>query len=220
MIEVAEPIGGLHERRPAADRGVGQTYPVTGGAEAYLLLGRARGSRPAGGGDAIEVDRLGDVLEFALAEIDERGGHLALDLAMGLARDTQSARLGGLLQTRGDVNTVAENIAVLNHDVAQVDPDSEDDSLVVTSGHRVLDRDGATDGVDDAGELGQEPIAHRLNDAAAVLGDRGVDHLGAARLEARQRPRLVGADESAVADHVGTEDCRQPPFGHAGSQVA
>ena len=163
---------------------------------------------------------MGDVLEFSLAEIDERGAHLALDLAMGLARDRDAARLGGLLQTCRHVHAVAEDIGVLNYDVAEVDADSEYDSLILARGHGVLDGDGAVDGIDDAGELDQEPVAHRLDDAPVVLGDFGIEHLDAAGLEAGERTGLVGAHEPAVADRVGAQDGGKSTLGHVVPQVA
>ncbi len=39
-----------------------------------------------------------------------------------------------------------------------------------------------------------------------MLGDLGIDQLGAVRLEARKRAGLVRLHEAAVADHVGGED--------------
>ena len=42
-------------------------------------------------------------------------------------------------------------------------------------GHALLDRDGAGDRVDHAGELDDRAVAHQLDDAAPVLGQQRVD---------------------------------------------
>ena len=67
------------------------------------------------------------------------------------------------------------------------------------------------DRVGDALELHQHAVAGGLDDAALALGDRGVDQLEPVGLEPRERARLVGLHEPAVADHVGRENRRQPP---------
>jgi hypothetical protein len=57
----------------------------------------------------------------------------------------------------------------------------------VSLGHSALDIDGALDGVDDAGELGQKPVAHRLEDSAAVRRDRRLNEFDAVSLLPRRR---------------------------------
>ena len=52
----------------------------------------------------------------------------------------------------------------------------------VALGHLALHLDRAAHRVDDAGELDEQPVAGGLDDAAAVLGDLGVDELAANRL--------------------------------------
>jgi hypothetical protein len=75
-----------------------------------------------------------------------------------------------------------------------------------------LDVGGALDRLDDARELGQEPVAHELHDAPAAPADLGLHQLLAQRHEALQRARLVGAHEARVANHVGGEYGSQPAF--------
>jgi hypothetical protein len=67
----------------------------------------------------------------------------------------------------------------------------------------------------------------RLDDASAVVGDLRIDQLGTERLEAAERPFLVGFDQARIAGHIGGEDRREPPFDasrtnglHAASPVA
>ncbi len=52
----------------------------------------------------------------------------------------------------------------------------------------------------------------KIYDAAMVRGDGGIERVGAMRLERGQCPRLVVTHQAAIADHVGDEDGREPPF--------
>jgi hypothetical protein len=79
-------------------------------------------------------------------------------------------------------------------------------------GHIALDIDGAAHGVDDADELHQHTVARGLDDAAAVLGDLGVDEFLTMGLELAQRAFLVDAHQPAIAGDIGRENGRQPPF--------
>jgi hypothetical protein len=82
----------------------------------------------------------------------------------------------------------------------------------------MLQRDGAFDGVDSAGELDQHPVAHKLNDATMVIGDQWLKDFRPTRLESSQRPSLVRLHQPAVADYISGEDGGKPPlsafFGH------
>ena len=69
-----------------------------------------------------------------------------------------------------------------------------------------LHLDGAAHRIDDAGELDQQAVAGRLDDAAAMLGDLRIDQLGAQRLEAAERALLVGSHQPRVADDIGGKD--------------
>ena len=133
-------------------------------------------------------------------------------------RDADAARLGHAFQARRDIDAVAENVAVLDHDVAEIDADAELDAAIlrhagVAAGHAVLDFDRAGDGVDHAGELDQHAVAGQLDDAALVLGDPRVDQFLAARLERGKRGGLVDAHQPAVADHVGSQYGGKPSLG-------
>ena len=60
-------------------------------------------------------------------------------------------------------------------------------------GHGALDLHGAADGVHDARELDQRAVAHQLDDAAVVLGDRRIHELGA------QTPETASVPSSSAA---------------------
>ena len=102
----------------------------------------------------------------------------------GRARHHHAARLGQLLQPRGDIDAIAIDIAVHQHHIAQIDPDAEHQALRlgqsgIARGHSLLDLCCADHRIDDAIEGDQRAIAHQLDDAAMVPGDDGIDQLGA-----------------------------------------
>ena len=95
-----------------------------------------------------------------------------------------------------------------------MDADAELDALVrrhagVALGHRALHLDRAPHRVDDAGKLYQQPVAGGLDDAAAVLGDLGVDQFAPDRLQRRERAFLVGAHQPRIADDIGRQNRRE-----------
>jgi hypothetical protein len=136
---------------------------------------------------------------------------------MDKVRDAKAARPGEPFQPCGEIDTVAVNVIALDDDIAEVDPDAKLDGLPgiapgVAFGHRALDFNRAAHRVDDAGELDQGAVAHQLDDAPVVLGNRGIDQFGPVTLKPRQRAGLILAHEARVADHIGGQNCREPPL--------
>jgi hypothetical protein len=79
-------------------------------------------------------------------------------LPVRIVGDANAAWLGDSLKASGDIDTVAEDIVVIYDDVADMNSDSKLDSDIfrdvgISHGHATLDFDGATCGVDGAGEL-------------------------------------------------------------------
>ena len=139
---------------------------------------------------------------------------LGLDLVPDVAGDADAAGLGQALEARGDVDAVAQDVAVLDDDVADVDADPERDPPVLRHGRlalgdALLNRDRAFDRIDRARELDQGAVAHQLDDAAVVLGDQRLDELLAQRLQPRDRAGLVVPDQPDVADHVRGQNRRE-----------
>ena len=123
-----------------------------------------------------------------LAAVFKNDIELALDLIVRPAREADASRVGDPFQPRGDVDTVAKNVVVLNDNVANIDADTQLDALVlrlssVALGHSVLNFDGAARGIDGAGELDQGSIACPLDDAATVLGDLWVQKFAPVRIK-------------------------------------
>ena len=103
------------------------------------------------------------------------------------------------------------NVVALDDHVAEIDADAEIDLLIVgqagiARGHPALNFGSASHGIDDTGELDEQAVPHQLDDAALVLGDLGLDELGAMGTKAGERAFLVGAHEARVANDVRAED--------------
>ena len=105
--------------------------------------------------------RPGDVLELLLAHVLEGEVELAAASSCTRAETQMPPGSASAFEPRRDVDAVAEDVVVLDDDVAQVDADAELDALVgrdagVALGHLALHLDGAAHRVDDAGELDQQ----------------------------------------------------------------
>jgi hypothetical protein len=109
---------------------------------------------------SVHAQRAGDVFEALLAEIIEGGIDLAHSVRMHPAGNADAAGLGQPFEPCGEVDPIAENVAVLDDDVALVDADAELDPLFgwhvrVPVRQRPLHLDGAAHRVDDAGKFHQ-----------------------------------------------------------------
>jgi hypothetical protein len=181
----------------------------------------ATGRRGAVEGHTERLNRLGDVLDPVLAHRLERQRELVAHLVINAPGDADAPRLGEALKARGDVHAVAVDVALLQHDVADVDADAEPDAPVfglarLALRHAVLDRDRALDRVDGAGELDQGAVARELDHAAAVLIDQRLDEVLAVGPKPRMRRGFVLAHQPAVADHVRRKYGSQSAFNPRG----
>jgi hypothetical protein len=148
---------------------------------------------------------VGNVFDFLLAEVMELGLHAIAHLTECVIGERDAARLGQRFEPRRDIDAVSIDIVPLGDDVAEVHPHAEFELFVCLGRRRDLPGQRAFDGVDDACELGQVPVAHPLDDAAPVLGDRGIDDPALIRFQSSQRARLIRAHETRVAHHVCVE---------------
>ena len=63
-----------------------------------------------------------------------------------------------------------------------------------------------------AGEFDQHTVASGLDDAAAMLGDCGVDKRFSESLQLRQRAFLVSTNQAAITGDIRRHDSRQSPL--------
>ena len=75
-----------------------------------------------------------DVLELLRADVLEGEIELACGVLLYACRHADAARLGQAFEACGDVDTVAEDVAVLDDNVAQMDADPELDPIICRHG--------------------------------------------------------------------------------------
>src|SRR6516164_4569874 len=99
---------------------------------------RGRGIWP----DRIDAHRPRDVLDLLLAHIRERESELVAHLLANHPADADPARLRQGFEPCGDIDAVAENVAFVDDDVADIDADAVLDAPVggigVAFGHLAL----------------------------------------------------------------------------------
>ncbi len=166
-----------------------------------------------------------DVLDFLFAQILELHLQLAANLAVDIARDADTTGLGERLEPSRQIDAVAIEIAALDEDIAEIDADAQEDVLIVGHArvlrlHRLLQVDGAFHGVDDAGVLDKDAIAHDLEDSPAMLRDQWHQDIVPARPQQRHRSGFILLHEPAVADHVGGKNGGETALGAFFSHVA
>ena len=164
--------------------------------------------------DAIDGNRLGDVLDRPGPEFIEAEGKLALHLVVDAAGEEDVAGLGHCLEPHGDDDAVPEEVATFDDNITEIDADAQDDMPIlgktfVRGRHPRPEVNGKAHGIDRAGELDQNAIPHQLDDTAMMVADEGFQDSLAPLVERGQRTLLVQVDQPAVADHVGCHDCCQ-----------
>jgi hypothetical protein len=152
-----------------------------------------------------------------LTEIGKSDRKFFADLLAHRRADADLTGCRKRLNSRRDVDTIAEHVAFVDHDVTKVDADAEADALAVRQIgvailHPLLHNDGAAHGIDDRGELDQHAVAGGLEDASAVLVDQRIDQFTPMSLENGKGLFLVRAHQPRIADDIRAQDRRQPPL--------
>jgi len=144
-------------------------------------------------------------------------------MVVDAARDADTAGLGQPLETHGDIDAIAEDVAVLDHDIADIDADAKPHTALFAEGQVglgkiTLDLNGALYGGKYAGEFGENAVTGRAADPAAVLRDDRVGD-GSMGRERRQRVFLGDAHQAAIPLDIGGEDGDELSRGGASMSV-
>lgn len=88
-----------------------------------------------------------------------------------------TAWIGHFLEPGGDINAVTVDVLPLDDHIPEIDADAEQNVPIVSIAgicgcQSLLHLDLAGDGIDRTCELHQYAIAHELDDAAMMFGDR------------------------------------------------
>src|SRR6266404_4549930 len=121
------------------------------------------------------------------------------------------------LQSRRNVDAVAEDVVPFHDHIAQVHPNTEFDSAIlrqvdIAIAHCALNLSRAPDRVYHAGEFHQHTVTGQLHNAPLLLRNPAIHKIGPHGFERFERPGFVLAHKSAVADHVGGKDGTQTTF--------
>jgi hypothetical protein len=172
---------------------------------------------------AIDSHRPLDVLHLVLAQKFQRHAELARQMIIGGAGDYDTAGMGEVLQPSCDVDSVAMHIVAIDDHIAEIDADPQVDpsplgQAGVAFGHAALEGYCAFDRIDDADELGQQAVAHYLEDTVVSSADLRFEQFLAMRPQALEGIGLILFHEPTVPDHVCGKDCGEAAlsafFGH------
>ena len=158
--------------------------------------------------------RLGDILQTALADVLEWNLDDLANLIVDGLRDANSSRLGQLFEANSNVHAGAVKIVLFGDHVPEVDADAELHPFVLGNGrvalrNLVLDLDSAANGLNDAGELGDDAVPCAAEDVTAMGGDRLLHH-STVHAQGSCGGFFVKLRKVAVPLHIGSENRSKP----------
>jgi hypothetical protein len=132
------------------------------------------------------------------------------------SRNADFAALDQALEPSSYVHAVAEDVIVLDHDVADIEADPEAHPATfrlafVSLLKGSLNFDRTANRVEHAGEFGDHAIAGGVRDPASMLRDELVDDRPARRQRGHRR-FFIAVHQPAVTLDIGGKDCRKPSF--------
>ena len=132
-----------------------------------------------GGTNPVDPNGPGNIFESLFAHIIKREVEPPSGVFLNTGRNANTSGFRQTFKASGDVNAVTENVAVLDRDIADVDPNPEFDAVVrcagITLGHGALPFSGTAQPVDDTAKLYQQPITGSLYDPSAMFSDLRID---------------------------------------------
>src|SRR6202007_811019 len=116
-------------------------------------------------------------------------------------------RLSQRFEPGGNVDAIAEDVAILDDDVTDIDAHAKFDAALcrcrgAAGAHLPLPLDRTAHRVDDAGELDKQAVAGSLDDATPMLGDFGIAEFTANRTQCRERALFVLAHQPRIAGDI------------------
>jgi hypothetical protein len=116
-----------------------------------------------------------------------------------------------LLESRRDIDTVTEHVALLDDHVADIDADPEFEAVagwnvLIALCHSGLHRDGTRNRLNYRRKPEQQAVAGGLDDMSLVRGNEWIDQLFAMAFKRQVSALFIYAHETRVARHVGGDD--------------
>jgi hypothetical protein len=147
-------------------------------------LNHRSGWRGFSGGkaDSVDTHRPSNIFEALFAQIVEGEVKPTRNVFLNACRHADTARISQSFETCSDIHAVAENVAVFDDDIANIDAYSKFDAFLgdnpgITLGHGVLNLRRTPQGIDDTGEFDQQAVTGRFDYAAPVFADLRVDNI-------------------------------------------
>jgi hypothetical protein len=139
-----------------------------------------------------------NILEFMLARVVKLDVKAITQVVANRPRYCDPARRCHPLKPSRHIYPVAEDVVGLDYYVANMDSNAQANRAVLgevgnARQHPTLDVSGGCNGVNYARELRQPTVAGRLEHAAFMFGDLGIDDLGPDSLQCNESPGLVFA---------------------------
>lgn len=171
--------------------------------------------------DAKQIHRHRNVLQLGRRELFQACFQCVANLPLHVHRHANPARARQRLDARGDVHSVAIDIAAAMHHITNVYADLQFDAslgrhVVVALGQGALDFDGALGRFQRAVKLDQESVTDRF-DLGAVEARKDFAEQLAMFLQQFQRQLVVALRQRTVAHHVGEHDGGQLALFGAGA---
>ncbi len=109
---------------------------------------------------------------------------------------------------------VTKDVVLFNNNITDVNADAELDPLVlryasISFGHAARNLDGASHGIDYAGELNERAVPGILDDASAMISDFGIKKRLSKSFQLRQRAFFVDPYQAARARDFRCQNSRQ-----------
>ncbi len=157
---------------------------------------------------------IGNILERLFSTIFERVGELRTHVLVHRGGDADSAGLRQRFEASGYVDSIPQDVVIVDDDITEIDADAQYDALRVRESgvppsHRLLQRDGASHRLHRTRELHQNAVAFDPDDPPSMSLDVRRHHVPQYALQTPPRADLVLTSKAAIADHVGKQDCFQ-----------
>jgi len=160
---------------------------------------------------AIDLHRIGDILDFAISERLISANQFVLHLLVNAARDVNLARIGNALETRSNIDPITVNVVGFDDDVAKVDANPILDPMMpgqrcIASNHVLLNDNAAPHCFDRTVENRNKTVACGFDQPAVVSCDAGLDQAALDPLHAAVRSFFIDFHQAAVARDVAGDN--------------
>jgi len=126
---------------------------------------------------------------------------------VSIVGNANPTRLCDPFETHRNIDPVTIDVVFFDDNITDVNADAKFDPLVlrhigILFRHTVLDFVGASDGIDNAGELDESAVSGVLDNASAMVSDFGIKKRFSKSFQLRQRAFFVDPYQAARARDI------------------